>query len=285
MQAQDLIELGAFVAVHQNELMVETQELDPKRLEEYWVASKCRFERWSRSLVIEALVQQSQSQKLSLSPATSSGRPSAFLPLASEILGSEILTRIWSAMLCSHDDARHCMQASPIARSVFKGHMEARCRVLRLLASPSAAKWPDFQKLDRFRRKAERWCDVLLAHTNSSAYIADFAVDPARALRYAKVYADHRGTHSDHSARVGRWDRIVIGLRDAFPRQAVWTSPNVDLHRRIVVSVLGDFTPDQLAGLDIPMSLWLERVQHQTAALQQLIDCALDNHVDAVPSA
>ena len=78
---------------------------------------------------------------------------------------------------------------------------------------------------------------------------------------------------------------IVIGLRDAFPRQAVWTSPNVDLHRRIVVSVLGDFTPDQLAGLDIPMSLWLERVQHQTAALQQLIDCALDNHGDAVPSA
>jgi hypothetical protein len=99
------------------------------------------------------------------------------------------------------------------------------------------------------------------------------------------VYSDQGGTHSDNTARLGRWDRILIGLRDAFPRQAVWASPNVDLHRRIVVSVLGDFTPDQLAGFDIPMSLWLERVQHQTADLQQLIDCALDNHGDAAPSA
>lgn len=281
MQSQDLIELGAFVAVHQRELLVEGLEFDRHKLDEYWVVSKCRTERWNRSLMVEMLVQQSQSLAKSSDPSLrpAPARPSNFFMLVSEILSTEILTRVWSALLCAYDDERHRIQASPIARSVFQSQMEARCRVLRILASPTVSKWPDYQQLDRLRRRVERWSDVLLAHTRSTSYIADFAVDPARALRYAKLFS---GPSIEPAAASSSWRRLSRALRDAFPRQPVWVSPNVDLHRRLVASVLGDFHPSALAALGVPMTLWLERVQAVAADLECWIDSALHESGEVV---
>ena len=50
-----------------------------------------------------------------------------------EILSGEVLTRVWTAVLCLDDRQHGGTEFESLARSIMIGHMEARHRVLLLL--------------------------------------------------------------------------------------------------------------------------------------------------------
>src|SRR4030095_3674033 len=83
-------------------------------------------------------------------------------PVLEEILASELLTRIWTATAAAYDQARGDQNLGPVARSILNGHLEARRRLLTILADGRAIELSHAVDLNRFRRCVERWGDMLL---------------------------------------------------------------------------------------------------------------------------
>jgi len=52
MHAAELTELAALLAANGPALLAPDARIEPRRLDEYWTASKCRVDRWLRSVVV-----------------------------------------------------------------------------------------------------------------------------------------------------------------------------------------------------------------------------------------
>lgn len=263
MHVFDLMELGALTAVFQEQL-APTDDLCRHDLEEYWVASKCRLDRWARSF---------RDAGTNVSNGGDFRATDTFQATLVEILVSELLTRVWSAVLCGQDERRGVVQASPIAHSIFQGHLEARHRVLGYLARDAAPSVSRRMQLDRIRRRSELWSDILLAHTRLPNYIPEFAVDAQRAMRYARDFQG-RDDPAEH-----QWPRLISSLRLAFQSEHCATNPNSDLNRRIASSILATFVWPQIAGIRLPPRLSMERVERLAFDCSRMLDDALREDV------
>ena len=99
MHARDLVELAALVAVHSSALVQGAGGVPTSAQEEYWAASRCRLDRWTRLL-----------RRL----ADSAGqlpRPATLAwprvgPVLEEILAGEMLARLWTAAAVAYDQRR-----------------------------------------------------------------------------------------------------------------------------------------------------------------------------------
>src|SRR5262245_46816599 len=189
MHARELAELAALVAVHAPTLVQSAGRVPPGINEQYWAASKCRLDRWGRTLrQLTAAAVEPQ-----LPPTLSWQR---VRPHLEEILVTELLARLWAAAATAYDAAHSEQDLSPVARNVLNGHLEARQRLLSLLADGRVIALPEASKLDQLRRRIERWTDMLLAHLADSIDIAEFAFEPGRAADFAEDL-DHESAHSD----------------------------------------------------------------------------------------
>ena len=90
MHARELVELSALVAAHGPLLIGQEASLPPHGIEQYWVASKSRLDRWNRTLkglTVKALGCRGAADRLLVRG------------VCEEILTGEVLTRVWSAVL------------------------------------------------------------------------------------------------------------------------------------------------------------------------------------------
>lgn len=94
-----------------------------------------------------------------------------------------------------------------MAGKVFGDLLELRCMALQALAADHGLSPQEAASLDRFRRRCERWTDVLLGPLVSRTGLTDFAVSPDRA-------ADFGGDAED--AFESSWPLLLAGLRLAF---------------------------------------------------------------------
>ena len=131
MHARDLVELAALVAVHSPVLIHGAGRVPRASIEEYWIASRCRLDRWTRLLrrLADAGTQV---------PLPAPLHWTRVRPVVEEILASELLTRLWTAASAAYDRRRDDEQLAPVARNVFQGHLEARRRLLQLIADGRA---------------------------------------------------------------------------------------------------------------------------------------------------
>jgi hypothetical protein len=84
MHARELIELAAFVAAEGSTLRRSMRRISPEAMAQYWMVSKCRSDRWGRSLR-----EFRQRQSLKTGDADSW---SAVRGVCEEILTTEMLT-------------------------------------------------------------------------------------------------------------------------------------------------------------------------------------------------
>ena len=70
----------------------------------------------------------------------------------------------------AYDRTRGVVEAEPVARSVMLGHSEARHRVLTLWSAASGIDARTPVKLNRLRRHAERWTDLLVGRLPNSGH-------------------------------------------------------------------------------------------------------------------
>jgi len=262
MHARELVELAAIVSAHGPALVRDSQPISASSVEQYWTASKCRLDRWGRSLrefADEAGGDSSQSRQ---------SRWPSVRGVLEEVLTGEVLTRVWTALLCAHDRARGTDVAEPIARSVLIGHMEARHRVLTLLVRGPGIDAEAAVKLNHLRRRTERWTDMLIGYLTGLHDVSEFAVDPDR----AKEFAEDLQYRSDLKGGRHAWPLVLTSLRAAFRQGLGEISPNADLNAQIGAAILSCFQAELFDSTGMFRSLWLTRLCNATDDAQGLVD-------------
>ncbi len=233
MHARELVELAALVSAHGPVLIRSGKPIAAASIEQYWTASKVRLDRWAGGLRKFAAAAEADARRCQT-------RWPEFRGVLEEILSGEMLTRVWTAVLCAYDRHRHGDEAVPAARSVMIGHMEARHRVLTLMVRGPGIDAEAALKLNRLRRRTERWTDLLVGHLAGDYAVSEFAFDPQRAQDFAE---DLR----DRSARQGGryvWPLVLASLGTAFRQVLSAESPNAELNARIAAGILSCFPAD-----------------------------------------
>jgi hypothetical protein len=228
-------------------------------LDQYWTTSKCRLDRWGRAL--KGIGQYPASLNLSQQPAMAEN---AYATLE-EILLSEVLTRVWTAVLVGYDQKRGTQGAELIARSVYAGHLEARHRAMKFLVEGPGVNSHEALALNRVRRRAEYWSDLLVGYVAGVAEISEFAVDPHRAAEFAAHF--HAGNVTE-SGREQRWSLTLATLRAAFRQGIRGFSPNGDSNAQISASILACFPTDLFDATGQFASLWVHRLMSSTTDIQ-----------------
>jgi hypothetical protein len=265
MHARELVELATLISAHGPALLESGELLPEQSIEQYWTTSKVRLDRWAwrlRTFCNEAKLRPQHCRHL---------WPEIECVLE-EILTSEMLTRVWTGLLCAYDRCRGTDIAEPVARSVLIGHMEARHRVLTLLVHAQGIAPDAAIKLNRLRRRAERWTDVLVGHLVRLSDVTEFAFDADRATEFA-ADLQYRGTQSGGKQV---WPLLLASVRAGFHLKLGVESPNADLNARIAASILSCFPPDLFDSTGLFRSLWLMRLTNMAEDTQGKIDELLE---------
>ncbi|HWB08730.1 MAG TPA: hypothetical protein VG826_05885 [Pirellulales bacterium] len=258
MNIGELLELAAVVTARAPRLVGVAAELPSETLERYWSASKCRNERWAQSLRRLANPDdEPPSQELDDCVA-----------VLQEILCSEVLTRVWAAVLTAYDRRRRTADAEPVARNVLAGHLEARHRALTLLVRGRNVPSREAAELNRLRRQSERWNDMLIGHLLLTEDVAEFAFDAELAREFAD---DFRGQAAWREMGVA-WTVVAASLRGGFRGVVGRISCNADLNAQIGAAILCTFGHDLLDSFALPSSLWAARVFQTTETAQSMIE-------------
>ena len=261
MNNSEMVKLAALVAQHGPALIEGECRISTAGLEQYWVVSKCRFDAWGRAL---------KKCSAASSPARTRGAVT-LSAVAAEILTGEVLTRVWTAVLCAYERRRGDGNAQPIAESVFRGHLEARNRVLSLLVHAPGVQVKDAVDVNRLRGKAERWVDLLIGALAEGHDVSRFAADPKRARQFADDLRDERGTQG----RRHIWPLTVSSLAASFPGTA---AAHPELNGKVASSILACFPAGEFDSVGMFQSLWTMRLWHAATDAEGMVNtlCALD---------
>jgi len=262
MQASEIIELAAIVALHGAEIVHTPGPAPEGAIQEYWAASKCRLNRWASVL-----------KRFSPTPAPLSGRrrqpgPAVFRAVLEEMVSAEILTRVWAALMQMYDRYHEADQMAPVAHSIFSSHMEARTRMLSLLLTASGIDTATRSELNELRCQADRWADVLIGSLAEGQGASEYAVDPERASNFAEDQSSREQGRTEPIVR-----RLMLsGLKSTFQNRLRSTCPSADLNAEIAASVLSFFPPKLMVDSRVTESLWLFRLRHAERRLLTLVD-------------
>lgn len=272
MHARQLVELAAIVSAHGPVLIRGTRQISITSLEDYWTTSKCRLDRWNRSLKSFA------DEADDAGPQRRRAQWPYVRGVLEEIITGEVLTRVWAAVLCAYDRQHDTQQAEPIVRSVLLGHLEARHRVLTLLVRGPGIDAEAAVKLNHLRRRAERWTDLLVGYLVGLHDVGEFAVVPARARDFAEDLRYQCHLKGGRQA----WPLVLASLRAAFQQGLSVTSPNADLNAKIASAVLSCFQPELFDSTGLFHSLWMLRLSNVTNDAQGMVEdlVALERSVD-----
>lgn len=261
MHAAELVELSALLAASSASILSPEVRIEPRSLEEYWSISKCRLDRWYRTLHDYRQQMEESRQRPSLS------QWKRLRPLAEEILSGEVLARVWAAMMVAADRIAGIDVGESFVRSVLIGHMEARNRALALVISGRGIDPSQALVLNRLRRRAERWTDLLVGYVAQYHPVSSFAPDPQRALDFAD---DLRKQHDLEGGRHA-WPLTLSALRAAMTKGFCAISPNADLNSRIAGSILAAIPPQGFDGVGVVRSLWMVRLSTVVADTEGMV--------------
>jgi len=231
-------------------------------VQQYWAASKCRLDRWTRNL-------KSFAADATLVDATAARVNWPYVRgVMEEILTGEVLARVWTCILrlCDQNHKRHEMEA--VGRSILIGHLEARHRVLLLLVRGPGVDAEGAVKLNALRRRAERWTDLLVGYLSQLGDVSEFAFDPER----ARDFRDDLCYQANQPGARQAWPLLQASLRSAFHGGLAIISPNEDINAQIASAILSCFPGDLFDSTGKFRSLWMDRMMNVTSDVEGMID-------------
>lgn len=177
-------DLAAAIALHSEELSTAGGP-DAATLHRVWKQTLKCFAAWREEL------------KQSPSPS-----------LYAEAFAAELPIRVWCAAVAENGepgDNRGAAVASKINREL----LAFRCVMLQALAADLGLSTSEAAAIDRFRRRCERWCDVLLGPIAARTGAAECAFRPERATEFGRNFTAEPGG-------LAAWQLVMAGLRVAF---------------------------------------------------------------------
>ena len=251
MNAYELADLAALVAVRGQQLLAADTATMDQTLNIYWKASRCRLDRWFRNLRV--LSRRSERTEWSENATH----------LIEEILVSEVLVRTIAAIAVGHDQRHSQDESAPVGRNIFNAHLDAKRRALALVASlPRPDEFdagPPTDALLALHRQCERWSDLLLAYLTPYVEVDEFAASPMRVRDFAYDARGHlKSSHSSEMAVT----MILTGMRTSLEPLTKVRPPNADLNREIATGVIGGFCPTFFDSHGLLYSAWMERLHN-----------------------
>ena len=194
MHACRLAELGSWVAINSGALIYGNEGQPLLVASSYWIASKKRTQRWITAIkMFEKDIQQQQPNH----------DPWAALEIViQEVIQAELLTRVWSATVLSHDWYRRSDELHGLAHSVHMSHTEVRNRALRLMLDSKNENVEAVQRLNGLRLRIERWTDVFLGQLPFRDIAVQFAFDKKRVLEFHAERQEAFGEEMETRQRV-----------------------------------------------------------------------------------
>ncbi len=259
MHANQLAELGSWVATNAGSLIYGENGQPALVSTGYWTSSRIRLNRWTTAL---KMFEQD------FTDSTPSHDPWPALSIVvQEILMSELLTRVWAAVVSSHDWYRQSDEMHGLAHSVHVGHIEAKNRAFRVMLEGRELNEEMFDQMNALRRRIERWTDLFLGQLPSASESAKFAFDRSRVADFNEEQNESFGP--DHTIRL---KVLAASFSSDLLRSNIDFAANPDLNREIAAGILGCFPSDRFDSFGLPKSvrtIWLEKSQTDT---QLLID-------------
>lgn len=194
MTPRQLAELATAVARHAEELSAAGGP-DPAALHRVWKRSARCFRGWRERLVGSA------------TPA-----------LYAELFAAELPLRVWCTAVAAAAQSRPASPGPAIGAKVFGDLLDVRCMALQALAAEHGLTTPEASALDRFRRRCERWADVLLGPLTAASGVIDYTFRPDRAADFAGDSSDPFGDSF--------WPLATAGLRLAFVSAESFCDPS-----------------------------------------------------------
>lgn len=204
-----IAEFAALIASQNSQIIESPQPIRSSHLQGVWTTSR----NWLVE-VVERLDELSAAEDRESTPGRHEMQPGLeeMLEIA---FTSEMLLRVWGAVLTAQDNSAvgGDGSAATIARHLLVLQLHARQRALSVLVHEQLS-LADVARIDRLRRKVERWADLLLGPLVLQHDTGEFAFDARRAREFGRDYFDDQ-TSSQHE---WTWRLLITGLHSSFAK-------------------------------------------------------------------
>ena len=204
--------------------------MDEQSIVDYWVASRCRFDRWGYDLRTYAKAAEKSDSR----PLT----PRLFR-LASEIEVSEVLARTLASLGYAHDTATGRQDTAPITTNILAGHRDITKRLNELIANRDDTAFRDVVRFRDLRSKLRSLTDELVACYLPFAQVAPFAHDPRQVVKHGQRAAS-RVARGGESADWSTLQSTIATFRNLCNEYG----PNNEENHRVAAAAMGFFAPE-----------------------------------------
>lgn len=176
-----LLELGWELSQAAYELILAPVSFNEAALFSLWQSVRKQAGGWQREL---------HEFQVSISEHAVASEVTKLNQLGREILAADLLLRVWGSLQVARDRRRGVAFAQPILEHVVYSIQHVRARLLQLVlccGEPAAS-------LDRFRRRCDRWTDVLIGPILVKFGTGFFAYDPQRAWEFGEELWESRAS-------------------------------------------------------------------------------------------
>lgn len=268
LSLRHLAESTALIASKATLLIESRLGMPEARLQTYWMSCRSRTLDWIKQL--DTLNCQFNDEP------TERHRElwSQAEPLLQEIFVSEILTRVWAGILTASDQTKNQKLAGPIARHTMTAHIDVRNRAMALMLGGPQISLAELARVDRIRRKAERWSDLLISSLVTRYRLEELTFDLQRAVDFANGQMHEVLKATEEPV----WEFIRAGVHLAF---ASLETPCQPPQAAILKCVLSSLPADLFDDYGQPKSSLQVRVERP---IDERSPFRIANQVAEVPS-
>ena len=251
MHASDLLQLAAILAVQSPKLKAANVDPAGSYLGSYWSASEQRIDSWNQQLRLHS---KEQTTRFNLTQ------------ILQEIILSEPLTRIWTAIITSGCDFQDGKEAVAAAKRMMNLHLDVHYRGMALLSRGNGHE-ETVADLVKLEHRTERWTDLLLAHVEQSYPAIHLAPNRERSLDFFQDLQYQSGR-----AGYGVASAITLStMRETICCNIAPQSPHASLNFQIGATIVESCEVGELQSEGLFESLWAIRLVNRLAECQKMV--------------
>ncbi len=263
MHAKQLAALAGWVASQANSI-VQSNSINLTTQTEYWLNSRCRFQRWHSALKVFH-------SDLSEPQPLHDPWP-AIKVVVQEVVCAELLTRIWATVLCLQDQVSGDNKFTGIANGTFVGHVEVRNRAMQLLLRSPSEQQNVVAELHSLCNRMERWTDLWLSMIEPVDLAAKFAFDSSRVNDFKLDQANSR--LSDAANGVSKDDEaglMLASFTSSLNLESLQHPANPDLNQSIGADIIHSVPDDRYSSKTLPHDTWRLKLEQSYQDAEALV--------------